>query len=61
MIKKSKKDIDDQQKKLKERIEKILKSPNINDSVFKMLQKVFSHKSPLTSIEKINKGLQLDD
>jgi len=47
MIKKSKKDIDDQQKKLKERIEKILKSPNIHDSVYKMLQKVFSHKSPI--------------
>jgi predicted nucleic acid-binding protein len=47
MIKKSKKDIDDQQKKLKERIEKILKNPNINDPVYKILQKVFSHKSPI--------------
>jgi len=47
MIKKSKKDIDDQQKKLKERIEKILKSPNTYDPVFKMLQKVFSHNSPI--------------
>jgi predicted nucleic acid-binding protein len=47
MIKKSKKDIDEQQKKLKERIEKILKNPNIHDPVYKMLQKVFSHKSPI--------------
>lgn len=47
MIKKSKKDIDEQQKKLKERIEKILKNPNLNDPVFKILQKLFSHKSPI--------------
>lgn len=47
MIKKSKKDIDEQQKKLKERIEKILKNPNLNDPVFKILQKIFSHKSPI--------------
>jgi predicted nucleic acid-binding protein len=47
MIKKSKKDIDDQQKKLKERIEKILKNPNLNDPVYKILQKVFSHNSPI--------------
>jgi predicted nucleic acid-binding protein len=42
MIKKSKKDIDDQQKKLKERIEKILKNPNLNDPVYKILQKKYS-------------------
>jgi predicted nucleic acid-binding protein len=47
MIKKSKKDIDDQQKKLKERIEKILKNPSLNDPVYKMLQKIFKHKSPI--------------
>tara|TARA_R110000868_G_scaffold157089_2_gene384185 strand:+ start:337 stop:1215 length:879 start_codon:yes stop_codon:yes gene_type:complete len=47
MIKKSKKDIDDQQKKLKERIEKILKNPGLNDPVYKMLQKIFKHKSPI--------------
>lgn len=47
MIKKSKKDIDDQQKKLKERIEKILTNPGINDPVYKILQKIFSHKSPI--------------
>lgn len=47
MIKKSKKEIDDQQKKLKERIEKILTNPGTNDPVFKILQKIFSHKSSI--------------
>ena len=45
MIKKSKKDIADKQKQLKEKIEKILKRPNYNDPVFKSLQKLFRHKS----------------
>jgi hypothetical protein len=44
MIKKQKKEIDIQQKKLKEKIEKILTNPNQNDEVFKKLQKVFKHK-----------------
>ncbi|QXP78753.1 MULTISPECIES: PIN domain-containing protein [Winogradskyella] len=44
MIKKQKKEIDIQQKKLKEKIEKILTNPNRNDEVFKKLQKVFKHK-----------------
>lgn len=47
MIKKSKKEIDDQQKKLKERIEKILTNPGVNDPVYKILQKIFVHKSPI--------------
>lgn len=47
MIKKSKKDIDSQQKKLKERIEKILKNPGLHDPVYKILQKVFKHKSSI--------------
>lgn len=47
MIKKSKKEIDSQQKKMKERIEKILKNPNLNDPVYKILQKLFSHNSPI--------------
>lgn len=47
MINKSKIIIDQQQKKLKERIEKILKNPHRNDPVFKSLQKVFNHKSPI--------------
>lgn len=54
MIKKSKKDIDEQQKKLKDRIEKILKNPNLHDPVFKILQKVFSHNSP-TNLNRENK------
>jgi len=45
MIKKSKKGIDSQQKRLKLQIEKILKTPNIHDPVFKSLQKIFKHKS----------------
>ncbi|MFY9243227.1 MAG: PIN domain-containing protein [Polaribacter sp.] len=44
MIKKQKKEIDIQQKKLKEKIDKILTNPNQNDEVFKKLQKVFKHK-----------------
>lgn len=45
MMKKAKKDIDDQQKKLKLQIERILKNPNQNDQVFKSLQKIFNNKS----------------
>ncbi len=47
MINKSKKGIDQQQKKLKEKIEKILKNPHRNDPVFKSLQRIFNHKSPI--------------
>jgi predicted nucleic acid-binding protein len=45
MINKSKKEIGKQQKKLKERIEKILKNPHRNDPVFKSLQRIFNYKS----------------
>ena len=45
MMKKAKQDIDDQQRKLKLQIERILKNPNQNDQVFKCLQKFFSNKS----------------
>lgn len=47
MLKKSKKDIDDQQKKLQERIEKILMNPGLHDPVYKILQKVFTHVSSI--------------
>tara|TARA_B100000795_G_scaffold263954_1_gene243793 strand:+ start:50 stop:1003 length:954 start_codon:yes stop_codon:yes gene_type:complete len=47
MIKKSKTDITKNQKQLKERIEKILKSPNYNDPVFKSLQKLFKNESEI--------------
>lgn len=47
MIEKSKKTIAKKQKELKERIEKILKSPNYNDPVFKSLQKLFSNSSEI--------------
>lgn len=45
MMKKAKQDIDDQQRKLKLQIERILKNPNLNDQVFKCLHKFFSNKS----------------
>lgn len=47
MIKKSKKDIDEQQKRLKSQIEKILTNPNLHDPVYKSLQRVFSNKSDI--------------
>lgn len=47
MIEKSKKIIAKKQKELKERIEKILKSPNYNDPVYKSLQKLFSNNSEI--------------
>ncbi len=46
MIEKFKKDIDTQQKKIKDRIEKILIDPYLNDPVFQALQKVFHFNSP---------------
>ena len=55
MMKKAKKDIDDQQKKLKLQIERILKNPNQNDQVFKSLQKVFTNKSDI-NLNRENKS-----
>ena len=54
MIKRSKNDINTQQKRLKEKIEKILKNPNRNDNVFIKLQKIFNHKSA-TNLNRENK------
>lgn len=54
MMKKAKQDIDDQQRKLKLQIERILKNPNQNDQVFKCLQKVFSNKS-IINLNRENK------
>lgn len=45
MMKKSKAEIDNQQKKLKLQIERILKKPNLYDPVYKSLQKIFTNKS----------------
>lgn len=47
MIEKSKSVISKNQKQIKERIEKILKSPNYNDPVYKSLQKLFKNKSAI--------------
>ncbi|MCB0744174.1 MAG: DUF4935 domain-containing protein [Ignavibacteriae bacterium] len=47
MISKSRKDIQTKQKKLKDKIEKILKNPVYNDPVYKSLQKLFKHKSDI--------------
>lgn len=45
MLKKHKGNIEKQKKKLKERVEKILKNPSGNDPVYKSLQKVWKFKS----------------
>lgn len=45
MIKKSQSNISDQQKKIKERINKILESPGTQDKVFQTLQRVFKSQS----------------
>lgn len=47
MIKKSRKVIDEQQKKLKRRIESILTNPNRHDPVFEVLQSLFSNHSEI--------------
>lgn len=47
LINKSKNEIEKQKKKIKERIERILKNPQRNDSVYKSLQKLFKNKSDL--------------
>jgi len=46
-IKKSKETIDLQQKKLKVKIENILKFPNRHDNVYKSLEKIFTNKSSI--------------
>lgn len=53
MINKSKKEIENQQKKLYQKIERIFKNPSINDSVYKSLQRLFNHKSEI-SLHKDN-------
>lgn len=45
MIKKHQKEINTQQKKVSEKIQKILKNPGANDDVYKVLQRVFKHSS----------------
>lgn len=47
VIKNSQKKIEDQQKKLKSQIEKILKDPKQNDPVYKSLQKLFKNKNKI--------------
>ena len=47
MINKSRKGINQQQKKLKSQVERILKNPHRNDPVFKSLQRIFNNKSPI--------------
>ncbi|PIB23710.1 hypothetical protein BFP77_15465 [Maribacter sp. 4U21] len=47
MIAKSRKEIQKKQKKLKEKIENILKNPTYNDPVYKSLQKLFSYNSEI--------------
>ncbi|BFT30211.1 hypothetical protein D210916BOD24_13870 [Alteromonas sp. D210916BOD_24] len=45
MIKKHQKEIGTQQKKVTEKIQKILKNPGANDDVYRVLQRVFKHSS----------------
>lgn len=47
MIKKSKKEIESQQKRLKEQIERILLKPNQYDPVYKSLQRLFKYNSEI--------------
>lgn len=54
MIKKSQKYIDEQQKKLKQQIERILKNPKTTDPVYKSLQKLFKNESPF-NLDRENK------
>lgn len=54
VIKNSQKKIDDQQKKLKSQIEKILKDPKKFDPVYKSLQKLFKYKNEI-SLHRDNK------
>ncbi|MGZ4078049.1 MAG: PIN domain-containing protein [Bacteroidia bacterium] len=53
-ISKKKKEIATQYKKLTERINNILKKPSYYDPVYKSLQKLFKHKSPL-NLDRTNK------
>ena len=46
-IEKSKKEVAEKQEELKERMEKILKEPHLNDPVYKSLDTLFSNPSPL--------------
>ena len=45
MIKKHQNQISNQQKKVTEKIQKILKNPGSNDEVYRVLQRVFKHSS----------------
>ena len=47
MIRKHQKEIVIQQKKVTEKIHKVLKNPEKNDQVFQVLQRVFKHNTPL--------------
>jgi predicted nucleic acid-binding protein len=47
MIKKSQKEISKQQKIISNKIQKILEEPSIHDEVYKVLQRIFKHKSGL--------------
>jgi predicted nucleic acid-binding protein len=59
IINKKKKEISTQQKKISEKIVKILKNPSVNDEVFKILQRIFKHKSPYNLDRKNKKLLQI--
>lgn len=55
MINRFRKDINEQQKRLKQQIERILKIPNNHDPVYKSLEKLFKHNSPI-NLDRDNKA-----
>lgn len=55
IIRKSKKTIEDQQKRLKLKIERILKNPSVYDPVYKSLQKLFKSNSSI-NLNRDNKA-----
>ena len=55
MINRSRNVINEQQKRLKQQIERILKIPNNHDPVYKSLEKLFKHNSPI-NLDRDNKS-----
>ena len=61
MIGKSREDIKKRQKKLRDKIEQILKSPVYSDQVYKSLQKLFNHKSKINLNRDNKKRVEIRD
>jgi predicted metal-dependent hydrolase len=61
MIKNAQKQISTQQKKIKERIDKLLSNPGTQDKVFLTLQRIFKTESEFNLSKKMRNDLQLED